>query len=780
MISRIKAILFFSFTIVLALSIAGFCFKTFYKLPDIRITGEYSAKKILHIEFDLSSATSDAVNLKNYFSSVSNEHYSEKYTYMSHVKINEKFSRIKYDLPLPDKLINIRFDLGENPGKFTIKNMVIGGIPINIVQKDFLQLSSDLKISETIGQAVIFESTGDDPYFELKQNFLDLNPDYRNIFKNRFIEQLYNYALNYNDAVIIYTLYLFVAFLSLAYRRNALIPSTCLIFFIILAYFEVLKTDGLDHFRGDLFNTLYKIFFSEFPIALCILCSAVLSMFMKKWYMKILPVSFGLSILFLITADIFTYSQFKTHIIITDILNFYKDGINSNHIIAEFFKTRWFAVLNLSAATILFIFLSCRIKTEQIKKMHIICMVMVLLSCLWIIPEPQTTIWDEMFDNILQGGKASINSAKKYTNSYKYNSYEPQIINEKGLNLRKNVIVIMTESLSADESRLLNGSYDNLRNLDKLAQENIYFSNYYSDGFYTDASNFAFLTSIPFIHGVYFYREQYFSNSVTRLFETQGYTTNLFYSASPIGELNKIYDAAKFNKQYGGNEPFYQNKERLTFLSVPDGDMFDFVISRLSTLTDRQNPSFSLIMTTTTHHPYIVPQTHEKDFHKAVQYVDRAIYDFYLKLKSNHFFDDGILIITGDHRAMLPYTIQERNKFGNIGVAKVPLIIIGLEEKYSIKDVPFSHSSLSSLLQYINLPTVKMYEFNQIPVDKEGPAFEQKPILAQIHEPADQVFVLWKDRQYTIHLNGDDTYIDNDPEMNIQEQILKEITWIRK
>ena len=46
------------------------------------MTGEYSAKKILHIEFDLSSATSDAVNLKNYFSSVSNEHYSEKYTYI--------------------------------------------------------------------------------------------------------------------------------------------------------------------------------------------------------------------------------------------------------------------------------------------------------------------------------------------------------------------------------------------------------------------------------------------------------------------------------------------------------------------------------------------------------------------------------------------------------------------------------------------------------------------------------------------------------------------------
>ena len=138
------------------------------------------------------------------------------------------------------------------------------------------------------------------------------------------------------------------------------------------------------------------------------------------------------------------------------------------------------------------------------------------------------------------------------------------------------------------------------------------------------------------------------------------------------------------------------------------------------------------------------------------------------------------MIITGDHRAMIPYRIQERNKYGNFGIARVPLIIIGLENNLGITDVPFSHSSLSGLLQYINLPVVKMYDFNQLPVRQNNSLTESKPILYQVHEPADLVFVLWNDKQYTVHLDGDDTYIEDCSDQNILDQILKQITWLRK
>ena len=42
------------------------------------------------------------------------------------------------------------------------------------------------------------------------------------------------------------------------------------------------------------------------------------------------------------------------------------------------------------------------------------------------------------------------------------------------------------------------------------------------------------------------------------------------------------------------------------------------------------------------------------------------------------------------------------------------------------------------------------------------------------------MLVLFKNKQYSIYLNGDDTYIDGQMDQKMQEDILKEVTWIRK
>ena len=102
---------------------------------------------------------------------------------------------------------------------------------------------------------------------------------------------------------------------------------------------------------------------------------------------------------------------------------------------------------------------------------------------------------------------------------------------------------------------------------------------------------------------------------------------------------------------------------------------------------------------------------------------------------------------------MLPYTSQEEDTYGKMGVARVPLFIIGLENNYGIsQNLPFSHTSLNGLLQYLNLPYAKIYEFNRIPIDKIGVAYEEKPIFYQIHEPEDKVLVLFHEKQFVVHL----------------------------
>lgn len=785
MMHKLKVTLFITFVITIFISLLGICYKNFYRLPN-NFNTEYTPLKLLHVELELSSNHTGSINLKNYFTTTANKHYSEVYSFVTTVLLTEGFHKIQYDIPLPDTLNYIRFDLGEINRQFTMKNLIIGNKPVDILQKDSMSLSDDLKITEIKNDCVYMQVVGIDPYFEINHDFINDNLSYNEVLKiSKFHKLFRKYAYRFNDKVLIYSLSLFAVFLSFTYRKKIIVPVLCLIFFLTLCYWEIMKKDAVDNFRGDTLNALYKIFHSEYPVTMIVISFGAASFCLKKWYWKLLTSLPGLLTIALIMADIFTYSQFKTHIIISDIFNFYKDGFDSIHIVIHFIKRNWFIIINFIMALCLFIFMSYAAKSDKKGRYQIILTALLLSAGIYLLPEPQSTLWDSMFDNILHGGHASLNAERQYSGNYKYNEYEPVIRTLNGLNLRKNVIVVMTESLSADESGLLNGSYNNLPNLDRLAQDNLYFSDYYSEGYNTDGGNFAFLTSLPYIHNgkklsEYIQSDHYYSNSITKLFSKYGYVTNLFYTASPIGSLNDIYNKLNFTNQFDGNDSFYDNSERLTFDSVPDGDLFDYVISKIDYIVGGEQPSFSLIMTTTTHAPYIVPKTHEKDFHKVIRYVDQAIYDFYLKLKERRFFDNGLLIITGDHRAMVPYSIQERNKYGNFGIARVPLIIIGLKNNSGITDVPFSHSSLSGLLQYINLPTVKMYDFNQLPVKQNDLLTESKPILYQVHEPADQVFVLLNNKQYTVHLDGDDTYIDDCNDQNIRDQILKQITWLRK
>ena len=770
LMTRIKYILFIIFTVFFTILTLSFV----HEVPNPYHTN-YVAIRTLPLELDISSPTAKSVALQIFFATKQNKKFEERYSFLSNQKISKEFTHCKFIIPLPGTLKNIRFDLGKTEDKYVLKNLKIGGKSFEVSRDIFL--SDELKIIDQDADYTTFESTGSDPYFEILHDFSNEKLAYTELYDSVF--QRWFVLLSGNKEKLLFnSINIFFLVCLVIYRRKVSFFLIGIILPVLLAYHKILINDGLELFRGDFLNTTYKIIYNEYPVALLIAVFATVSLLTKRWYLKIIPFVCGLTLILAVTGDIFTYRQFNTHLIFSDLLNFYKDGADSLHIIKDFLTHNGYVITALVLSCTFFCLASIRTLNKNEKTTALITTgILGLIAAL--MPVPQSTLWDNVFDNILKVGHTSVNVSKSYSSTYKYLDYEPRIMTVPGLNLKKNVIIVMTESLSSDESRLLNGSFNNLENLDRLALDNIYFSDYYSEGYNTDAGNFTLLTSIPFAHNTNIFKDLFYSNSLNSHFVANGYTTNLFYTAEPIGNLNKIYDKSKFIKQYSGHESFYENSERLTFNSVPDADLFNFVVKKVKN-NDEGRPFLSLIMTTTTHHPYTVPQTHVQNFHEAIRYVDRSIYKFYQDLKENHFFDNGILVITGDHRAMNPYTSAERKKFGEFGIARVPLIIVGLEQKYGIKDVPFSHSSLSGLLQYLNLPVAQIYEFNQLPIEKTGEPFRSKPILYQFHEPADKMIVLFKNKQYSIYLNGDDTYIDGQMDQKMQEAILKEVTWIRK
>ena len=763
--------------IILFFLLAFLVMLNFVSIPS-NYSNPYLSKQSINVCFDVKSDKNRLVEFEIFPLTVLEKNFNNRVSYSK--SLTADYLTVCQQVPLNSKLKEIRFDFGIDKAFYTIKNLIIGDKLFSI-EPSYIDLSSDFKIINSSQSEIFFESIGEDPYFVLKHDFSDDNLTYKIHNESYIINNLYYYTalLQTKLSSLTFSLLSFFCLITLFNFRNSFIVRSTIIFYtIFLIYYVLLHKDAVSVYREDYLNAYYRIFISTLPISITIVALAFLSSILKRMYLKIIPTVLGCVLIAFVLADVFTFKQFNVHITISDILKFKSDAIDSFDIIKDFISENKRIVFIFAFLFIFYVNTTIRMFDIKFKTGSFI------LSCFIIplfLPQPQKTLWDNMFLNIFQNGQTSYNAKVQYSQGYNYLSYTPNLLTHNGLNLRKNVIVLFVESLSAKESLLYGGENNNLPFLDNIARRNIYFQNYYSNGYNTDSGNFAFLTSLPYLHGKPMLSENYYDNSIIKIFNKNGYRTNIFYSASNIGLLRDIWISSGFDNEYDGTLPTYQNSERLVFNSVPDLDMFKELLNNIDNWHS-DKPFFTMVMTTTTHHPYILPITREKDYNKVVSYIDNAINYLYEELDKKKFFDDGILVITGDHRVMNPYTGKELEKYGEIGVSRVPLIIVGVNDQLENidKNHPMSHTSLGGLLEYLCLPKSTYYAFNYQPYINDSNK-EVNPIFYQVHEPEDKVLFLLDNKEYTLYLNGDETYVEsNELSEKQKENMLQIVTWLRK
>ncbi len=127
--------------------------------------------------------------------------------------------------------------------------------------------------------------------------------------------------------------------------------------------------------------------------------------------------------------------------------------------------------------------------------------------------------------------------------------------------------------------------------------------------------------------------------------------------------------------------PAFVESKKFLFDWPPDGALFQEANARLATLRGTATPFFLTLLTVTGHPPYIDPRGVENSEDNVLDYVDQQISGFYDKLKEDHFFDNGVLIILGDHRKWTIPTLTEIEKLGTLAKFRVPLVIFGQEVK---------------------------------------------------------------------------------------------------
>jgi phosphoglycerol transferase MdoB-like AlkP superfamily enzyme len=390
---------------------------------------------------------------------------------------------------------------------------------------------------------------------------------------------------------------------------------------------------------------------------------------------------------------------------------------------------------------------------------------------------------DHKFSNVFQINNFTTNKLGNYQRSYSSN-YAPRANLDfkreikKGKNARKNVIVVFVSSLDCSLTFVCGLDDNYMPNLERIAGEHIVFDNYYSNNFNLTGAYLTLVKGLPYFppHSSGeispFATELYKRDDMLDNFKKNGYSTSFFSAGDLVFGLDRIVASGEYDYVYTDrSEEFDGIKKRYLFNSVPDGDLFNAVAQKSAT---EKMPFLYIVRTASTHSPYSTPWG-DFNFEQAFRYTDTQIGIFVQNLEAAGFFENGVLVITGDHKAV----DNPRNAEKHAGVMvqnKVPLILITGERKADVNHTYFSHSSLGILLQSMMLPKYEINKFQADPLSRPDP----EVIFHYEFERKNFVIVKIGDKEAEIKMLGDDTvFQEHTFSSEMENDILGYLAWCR-
>jgi lipoteichoic acid synthase len=278
----------------------------------------------------------------------------------------------------------------------------------------------------------------------------------------------------------------------------------------------------------------------------------------------------------------------------------------------------------------------------------------------------------------------------------------PICVNRPGQIAHPNILFVLEESLSMHQSQLFGGMRDLTPNLDAIARQYTYIPDFYANGFTTDGGLIALINGRPPIPAVGRYESteafKGFENptgAVPEVLHKVGYEVN-FFTTGDLGFLDQVtwLRALHFDHFEGAENPFYDGMKRRHFNAAEDKALYQRFLQWMDGRTE-SSPWFAMLLTVSTHPPFINPETEQSDEPGVFRYADKQIGMLFDELNKRHFFDNGILLVSGDHRSMTPLFAQEQRKFGDSAMARVPMAIA--------TNLPIKRGALSGTFQQTDL-----------------------------------------------------------------------------
>ena len=258
----------------------------------------------------------------------------------------------------------------------------------------------------------------------------------------------------------------------------------------------------------------------------------------------------------------------------------------------------------------------------------------------------------------------------------------------------KNVLFIHAESV---QSLYLNSEINGQEitpNLNKLASEGLYFSNYYSQESVGTSSDTEFVVTnsiLPVGTGTVFinYDDNNYQ-SMVKAFKQKGY-----YTFSMHGNICNYWNRNKMYQSIGYDHFYCYDAYDLTDqigLGLSDKSFFSQSADMINDISNNYDHFYGTLIMLTNHTPFYndgkvsfdvdyMEGTKMGDYIKLFHYSDEAIGEFIAKLDSLGVLDDTVIVIYGDHDAKFSikdyeyYLKKDIDFYEYEKITRVPLII---------------------------------------------------------------------------------------------------------
>lgn len=580
----------------------------------------------------------------------------------------------------------------------------------------------------------------------------------------------------------------------------------CLVFLILL---------GISYFYTSVFLEYYTIYELDYPfVPNCFDIRELKELFIYEitifinllFIVVILQIRINMivscvakmaSVIFFLfmMADLFSVTEFAVRLDIRKSIGFM--DVNSDSLL---FLKSFFSIPSICFTVILFILLlvitlifqMSKAKKEEHQSLlsmvfHVFAGVFIILLVFSI-----SSLQDNYkYKDWLEMNISATALNNRYSSSYEYSTYDNHPIIYDGKATHKNVIVVIVESLSSYMSREFNiNGLGYTPYLDNFSKNSIKFNNYSCAASASFENFYTIMTGYPYIHNnedefsykngsisnTLEYRrisKKYFKHNIIKIFRDSGYDMALFHGGEMVHGINYVIeslaDTADFVNIDSSSTDYQNIKDRYIFNSVSDASLYNNVLSYVNSKHD--NPYIYFVLTFSSHKPYQVPNSNTQSLEKVIKYSDEAVNTFIEELTKNNFFKDGILVITGDHRAMESMNSFEKR---DIDSTSIPLIIKGSEDN-DLREISnrISHQSLGVLLQYLTLDKVIQLPHQANPLLDSK---ENEIVIYRKYTPSNELLIINKDESCSFIMAGDESDFNNCK----SEEIINKSTDIKK